>query len=380
MLRYLKSLIFSAALMLSISIMFSGCARIDMEKLGIPPGTQPAHSTVVNEPATTMENTVVPVPESTVTAAPEITRPSIDVNVVKPDESGKIMVVMFHNFVDVYKKGDKNYTTTFDDFRKLLKTLYDSGYRLISLSDFMSGSISTAPGFIPMVFTFDDGTAGQFNLVEENGKLSANRQSAVGIMEEFNKAHPDFGLKGTFFVNLGDNTFSGKGTVSERLKYLIDKGFEIGNHTYSHINLKKAKTADEIQKEIAGNQKKMYELIPGYAFTAFSLPYGLPSKELQQYVEKGEFEGVKYLNKGIMEVGWDPSLSPYSGKLNLLSIHRVRASGIVPVEADLTWWLKEMKRDKQFVSDGDPATVTVPKGIEVFLDVDKLQGKKLSVY
>lgn len=372
MLRYLKSLIFPAAAVLSVLIMFSGCAKTDMEKQGLPPGTQPEQSTVESKPESTRESTAAP--------APETTRPSIDVNAVKPDESGKIMVVMFHNFVDVYKKGDKNYTTTFDDFRNLLKTLYDSGYRLISLSDYMSGSISTPPGFIPIVFTFDDGTAGQFNLVEENGKLSANRQSAVGIMEEFNAIHPDFGLKGTFFVNLGDNTFPGGGTVSERLKYLIDKGFEIGNHTYTHINLKKAKTADEIQKEIGGNQKKMYELIPGYTFTAFSLPYGLPSKELQQYVEKGEFEGVKYLNKGIMEVGWDPSLSPYSGKLDLLSIHRVRASGIVPVEADLAWWLKEMKRDKQFVSDGDPAAVTVPKGRETLLDTQKLQGRRLVIY
>lgn len=371
MLRYLKFLIIPVIIILSGSILLAGCSKLISEKQEIP-GTQMSQSTVENKPAISEETTVTP--------APEATKPPIDVNAVKPDESGKIMIVMFHNFVDAYKKGDKDYTTTFNDFRNLLNTLYDTGYRLISLNDYMSGNIDTAAGFIPMVFTFDDGTAGQFNLVEENGSLMANRESAVGIMEEFNKIHPDFGLKGTFFVNLGDNMFPGKGTVTERLKYLIDKGFEIGNHTLTHINLKKAKTADEIQKEIGGNQKKMYELIPGYAFNAFSLPYGQPSKELQQYVEKGEFEGVNYLNKGIMEVGWDPSVSPYSGSLNLLSIHRVRASGIEPVEADLAWWLKEMKRDKQFVSDGDPATVTVPKGKENLLDAQKLQGRTLITY
>lgn len=373
--RYLKSLIFPATVMISISLLFSGCTKIDLEKQIVSPGTQAAQSTA----EAVKEGTSVPVPESTVTM-PQNTGAPIDVNAVKPDESGKIMVVMFHNFVDVYKKGDKDYTTTFEDFKRLLNTLYDSGYRLISLSDYMSGNINTPAGFIPMVFTFDDGTAGQFNLVEESGKLSVNKQSAVGIMEEFNASHPDFGLKGTFFVNLGDNTFTGKGTVSERLKYLVDKGFEIGNHTYSHINLKKAKTSDEIQKEIGGNQKKMYELLPGYAFTEFSLPYGEPSKDLQQFVEKGDFEGVKYLNKGIVDVGWDPSLSPYSSKLNLLSIHRVRASGILPVDSDLAWWLKELKRDKQFVSDGDPSTVTVPKGKETLLDTQKLQGRRLIIY
>ena len=49
-----------------------------------------------------------------------------------------------------------------------------------------------------MVFTFDDGTSGQFNLVEENGELVANKKSAVGIIEEFNKTHPDFGVKRDF--------------------------------------------------------------------------------------------------------------------------------------------------------------------------------------
>ncbi len=380
MLKYSKSLIIPVIIVLSISIVLAGCGRGAAEKQD--PELQTPQSTADNVPEVSQEATpapeATPVPEST--AAPESTKPPIDLNTVKPDESGKIMVVMFHNFVETYKKGDKAYTTTFGDFRNLLGTLYGSGYRLISFSDYMNGNIDTPAGFIPMVFTFDDGTAGQFNLVEENGVPAVNKDSAVGIMEEFNKTHPDFGLKATFFVNLGNNTFPGKGTVPDRLKYLIDKGFEIGNHTYTHIKLNEAKTAGEIQKEIGGNQKKMYELIPGYTFNAFSLPYGLPSKELQQYVEKGEYEGVKYENKGIVEVGWDPAYSPFTAKLNLLSIHRVRASGIVPVEADLAWWLKEMKRDKQFVSDGDPAAVTVPKDKESLLDVQKLQGRRLVTY
>lgn len=380
MLKYSKSLTIPLTIVLSVSIVLAGCGRGAAQKQ--EPEVQTPTSTSDNAPEASQEASpapeATPAPEST--AAPESTKPPIDLNAVKPDESGKIMVVMFHNFVDTYKKGDKAYTTTFGDFRSLLGTLYDSGYRLISFSDYMSGNIDTPPGFIPMVFTFDDGTAGQFSLVEENGVLAVNKDSAVGIMEEFSKTHPDFGLKGTFFVNLGNNTFPGKGTVSDRLKYLIDKGFEIGNHTYTHIKLTEAKTAGEIQKEIGGNQKKMYELIPGYTFNAFSLPYGLPSKELQQYVEKGEYEGVKYENKGVVEVGWDPAYSPFTAKLNLLSIHRVRASGIVPVEADLAWWLKEMKRDKQFVSDGDPAAVTVPKDKESLLDAQKLQGRRLVTY
>lgn len=298
----------------------------------------------------------------------------------KPNEAGKVMVVMFHNFIESYKSGDKEYTTTFNDFRNLLQELYDRGYRLISLSDYINNNIDVEAGCVPMVFTFDDGTSGQFNLVEENGKLVANKQSAVGIMEEFNKTHPDFGLKGTFYVNLGLKTFEGEGTLEERLKYLIDKGFEIGNHTLEHVKLKEITSAEKIQQQIGGNQKKMLELVPGYMMETFSLPYGLPSENLVNYVIEGEYEGIKYKNKAIMEVGWDPNPSPVSKNFNPLSVHRVRASGIEPVQADLAWWLSNLKRENEYVSDGNPNTVTVPKEKEGEIDPDKLNGKELIVY
>lgn len=308
------------------------------------------------------------------------TAPSIDLNEVKPNETGRIMVVMFHNFVEEYKKGDKAYTTTFSAFEKLLDTLYTMDYRLISMNDYLNGNIDTPAGCIPMVFTFDDGTAGQFNLIEENGTFVVNPRSAVGILEEFNKTHPDFGTRGTFYINLGNQTFSGAGTVAQRLEYLKGKGFELGNHTYTHINLKETKSAAKIQEEIGGNQKKMFELIPDYTFATFSLPYGAPSKDLTQYVIKGEYEGVKYENLAIMEVGWDPAPSPFSIKFDPLSTHRVRSSGITPVDQDLAWWLDNQKRDKQYISDGNSATVAVPESYIEYVDQARLNGRSLITY
>lgn len=304
----------------------------------------------------------------------------IDLEKVRPNEVGKIMVVMFHNFVTEYVSGDKEYTTTFDEFSRLLQTLYDMDYRLVSLTDYLDNNISTPAGCIPVIFTFDDGTAGQFKLVNSAAGLVASRDSAVGIMEEFYKIHPDFGLEGTFFVNLGNGTFNGEGSLSERLQYLIGRGFEIGNHTFSHAKLTEIKSAEALQEEIGGNQQKMLELVPGYTMSAFSLPYGLPSKELQSYVVKGEYQGVGYEHRAIMEVGWDPAFSPVSLKFNPLSTHRVRASGIKPVEADLAWWLEKLSREEQYVSDGDPDTVTVPASKEEAVDKGKLGDKKLVIY
>jgi len=373
------------ALLLSVLVLLSACSQPSKDgningENGIP-GESENLSGEVN-PAQDDQGLEGPEGAGAEAEEPEIaeTEPQIDLQEVKPDESGKIMIVMFHNFIEEYKSGDKEYTTTFSEFEKLLYTLYEKRYRLINISDYLNNNISVPAGCIPMIFTFDDGTPGQFNLVKEDGKLVANRKSAVGIMEEFNKKHPDFGLKGTFYVNLGLNTFPGEGTLEERLQYLIDKGFEIGNHTLTHVNLSQVKTAEKIQAEIGGNQKKMYELIPGYKMISFSLPYGVPSADLVQYVHKGEFEGTSYENLMVLEVGANPTMSPISNKFSPLSTSRVRATGIVPVECDLQWWLERLSRSEQYVSDGNPDTVTVPEHRLDSIDKERLGNKKLIVY
>jgi hypothetical protein len=308
--------------------------------------------------------------------------PVIDYNKIKPNECGQIMVVMFHNFIETYTKGDKEYTTTFSDFEKLLNELYEKKYRLINLNDMLNNNIDVPAGCIPMVFTFDDGTAGQFNLVEKGGKLAANPRSAVGIMEAFNEKHPDFGLKGTFYVNLGaGSTFKGEGTLSDRLNYLIDKGFEIGNHTKTHATLSQVKTSQNIVEEIGGNQKLMNELVPGYTFNTFSLPKGEWSKKFKEYIFQGNYEGTDYKNSAVMLVGANPSPSPVSIKFNPLALPRVRSTGITKVECDLAWWLNELgKGSSQYVSDGNVNTVTVPAVKQEYVDMSKLNGKQLVTY
>lgn len=389
--RKFKSGVVIAAL--SFLFLFQGCGtKLDYQGTGS--GTE-NHTTVKSEttqqPGSAISGTLTPGTGPAAegregtglqagTSQPQTTRPSIDLKSVKPNETGRIMIVMFHNFIEEYHKGDKAYTTTFDAFSRLLDTLYTSGYRLISLNDYLNGNIDVPAGCIPIVFTFDDGTSGQFNLLDENGTLKANPRSAVGIIEEFNRVHPDFGMKGTFFINLGNKTFNGAGSLSQRLEYLVGKGFELGNHTYSHINLKEVKSADKIQEEIGRNQKRIAELIPGYIFNTLSLPYGAPSKELKQFVTEGTFEDVKYVNHAIMEVGWDPAPSPFSLQFTPLSTHRVRASGIVPVEDDLAWWLENLKRERQYVSDGDPASVTVPESSAKYVNQAGLGGRTLIKY
>ena len=265
--------------------------------------------------------------------------------VYRYNESGKIIIVMYHKFAK--EEGTDEWCRSFDNFYKDLEYLYKKGYRSISLTDYINNDIKVPIGCTPIVLTFDDGSKGQFNLIKnDKGELIANPDSAVGVMEEFYVKHPDFGLNGTFFVN-GSGFFSGEGTREERLQYLINKGFEIGNHTNSHVNFSKA-SIDEIQKEIGMVVKNISDLTNGYTVNTLALPFGITSKEYADFIKCGEYEGITYENKAILLVGASPALSPNSDNLNLLRLPRVRArGGNKEVDCDLYWWIEKMESNPE---------------------------------
>ena len=141
---------------------------------------------------------------------------SLKEDVYKYNEKGKIIIAMYHKFADVETD---EYSRSFENFEKDLEYMYELGYRTISLTDYLENNIKVPIGCTPIILTFDDGTKGQFNLIKDSGdKLIANPKSAVGIMEKFYKAHPDFGLNGTFYIN-GGSFFAGEGTNWQSHKY-----------------------------------------------------------------------------------------------------------------------------------------------------------------
>lgn len=258
------------------------------------------------------------------------------------NESGKIIIVMYHKFSSVEKD---EWTRSYENFYKDLEYLYAHNYVSISLNDYLNNNIKIPLGKTPIIFTFDDGSSGQFNLIKnESGDLIANPNSAVGIMEKFYSEHPDFGLNGTFFIN-GTGFFYGEGTNKEKLEYLINKGFEIGNHTNTHVNFSKA-SIDIIEKEVGAVNNMVSELLDGYEITSLALPFGISSKEHKEYIAKGSYDGKTYDNQIILLVGAEPALNPNNEKLNLLSLPRVRArGGEKAVDCDLYYWLEKMEQN-----------------------------------
>jgi len=314
-----------------------------------------------------------------------------ELSILKPDESGKVLVIAFRGFSDLANLAGNDLraileSSSYSGFKQLLSTLYSNKYRPISLSDYVNNNISIAPGCIPVIFTFDGGYSSQFNLVKSsNGSLIASSNCAVGIMEEFHNLHSDFALTGTFFISLGtENIFNGLGTIQERLKYLIDKGFDIGNGTLTCPTLDENISPLQFQQEIAKNQQVLSSLLPEYTMASLALPSGKLPTNLTKYLASGHWGSVVYSNTAVLEQGWDPAFSPIDTNFNPLSIHRIKAfntsSSTSDSSSNLDSWLRKLTRDQLFISDGDPNTITVPQAKKDSIDLLRIGNKTLRVY
>jgi len=244
-----------------------------------------------------------------------------------------------------------------------LNTLYEKGYRPISLTDFATGNINVEQGCTPVVITFDDGNGNNFEY-QSDGTIS--KTSAVGLLVDFHEKHKDFPLEATFFI-CGDTPFGQKGMESKKLNFIIDNGMDIGNHTVDHVNFTSVTDAEKMQKEIGAQAQYLEGLISkqGYTVNTMALPYGSRPKDasMTKYLQTGTFNGATYNNIAILNVGWNPSYSPYDTRFNSLSIPRVRASEMKVDGVGMYDYLKYFDNHpgEKFISDGVSSVVTVPK-------------------
>lgn len=300
------------------------------------------------------------------------------------NEAGDIPVVMWHQFSDAdspnYSTGTRQYMNSFDYLYELCGRLYNAGFRLLSMSDYLNNNITVAAGCKPIVFTFDDGVSSQFSLIEKDGKLELNPKCAVYVMQKFAKEHPDFGFKGIIYVYLHSpsGVFEGAGTIEQRLNYLIDLGWEIGNHTYGHSSMK-GKSAADITYQLGMNQKTMESIVPGYKFNSMALPYGQYDEANVPALISGTYDGTTYENRAIFLVGAEPSHATTSVNFKVF-VPRIRSTGYYAENMDFEWWFKNQPDQYWFVSDGDANTVTCLKNWAKYVTNDLPNGQKLRTY
>lgn len=289
---------------------------------------------------------------------------------MKVNELGKVPIMMYHGIIDTeenkYTGGnvDKDgYNRTAKAFREDLEFYYNSGYRMIRLNDYVNGIIDVELGFSPIILTFDDGDKNNFNVLGRNsdGSLKIDPNSAVGILEEFKKTHPDMHVTATFFVMAG--IFNQSEYNKEILEWLINNGYDIGNHTTIHPDF--TKITVEKTKEVVGKMyQKLDELIPNKYVKIVALPYGSPYKkthENYEYILNGNYNGYEYETEAALRVGWEPEVSPFHKDFDKTFLKRCRAYDNDGKEFDIKMVFKNLETNR-YISDGDKDIIVIKEG------------------
>lgn len=275
-----------------------------------------------------------------------------------PNELGVVPILEYHELTTGRAKGG-GYKYPLYGFRKDMERIYKLGYRPVSLHEFVTGRMDVPAGLSPVVITFDDALRGQLDY-DEAGNIKPD--CAVGVLEAMHAKHADWPLKATFFIipMKGSETFFYQKDYSQqKLQWLVQNGFELGNHTVHHLTGMRHFSDAQVLAEFSGAVELIEKNVPGYNVDTLALPYGIYPKNVKLVIS-GESGGVTYHNICALKAGAGPALPPASIKFNPYLIPRM-----IPGDGrmEIGWWLSYLKAHKNmlYVSDGDPNTVTVPE-------------------
>ncbi|MEP7055914.1 MAG: polysaccharide deacetylase family protein [Actinomycetota bacterium] len=264
---------------------------------------------------------------------------------------------MYHQIVP--NPGLDRYNQTATQFKAELQTLYADGYVPVTAAALVAGTVDVPAGKHPVVLTFDDSTVSQFGLTKSGAPKEG---TAVALLLAFSAAHPGFPAVATMYVNFAPPPFAGTNPAAG-LRWLVEHGFEIGDHTLSHANLRKVGPV-KAQAEIVADLNAINEAVPGYRVTTFALPFGVHPQPAS-LAWSGASGGAAYHFDGVMEVGSNPAHSPYSAAFDGTRIPRIRSQSLAGADApyESKHWLQWLRANPalRYTSDGDPATISYPR-------------------
>lgn len=300
------------------------------------------------------------------------------------NELGRIPILMYHAFVFNEANTD-DWTITFDQFRKQLDWLVANDFVMVGMSSIISRDFDVPAGKKPVVLTFDDASGGQFRMqAADDGGVELNPDTAVGILEEYKKKYPAFGgpaLLAVVPANCFDFPDDDPSTCEQRLEWLVDHGYEVGNHTMTHQDLTDV-SIDEFKDQVFGTARWFNERIggPNNLSDVLVLPFGAyPAQDNFRALLFDGFwlDGEYFVPSLVVEVGGGPTRSPFhiEWKTNIWRYN---------TEPSVFWdWADviESGEVELFVSDGDASVVTVPEGWETSLDQDLIleDGRRIVI-
>ena len=285
------------------------------------------------------------------------------------NELGKVPIMMYHGIREKTSNStgtvggnvDKDgYNRTPEAFREDLEFYYENGYEMIRLDDYINGIVKASYGKSPIVLTFDDGNEDNIKVtgLDDKGNIIIDKNSAVGILEEFKKKHPDTNVTATFFVNGG--IFNQSEYNDKILKWMVENGYDIGNHTQTHLDIKKS-SGDRVQKEIAYVYDELEKVIPGKYVKIIALPFGSPYVKTHdnfKYVLSTSYNGKTYETEAALRVGWEPEVSCFDKDFDKTFLKRCRAYDNNGKEFDIDMVFNMLKKSK-YISDGNPDTIVI---------------------
>ena len=299
------------------------------------------------------------------------------------NELGRVPVMMYHGIVNKkssetsYTGGnvDKDgYNRTVEAFKEDLEFYYQNGYRMIRAIDYVNGIIDVPYGKSPIVLTFDDGSANNIkvNGISEDGEIIIDENSAVGVLESFKKKYPDFNVTATFFVN--GSLFQQSEYNEKILKWLVENGYDIGNHTKTHVNFSNAST-NESEEEVGFVYNKLDAIIPDKYVKLVALPFGSPYKKTHanfSHIINSNYNGINYETVSTFRVGWMPDYSPFSKDFDKEFIMRVRAYDNNGVDFDIDASFRILEKNR-YVSDGNADTIVIKESDASYLNDTNLK-------
>ncbi len=287
------------------------------------------------------------------------------------NELGKVPIMMYHGIKNMKNSETSNtggnvdkdgYTRTVEAFRNDLEFYYSKGYRMIKLSDYINGKIDVPYGKSPLILTFDDGNDNNIKVtgLDEKGNIIIDKNSAVGVLEEYKKKYPDFNVTAIFFVTSA--LFNQPEYNEKIIHWLVDNGYEVGNHTKGHHNLSNTSTSET--EEVIGYVYKQLEGIVGNKYSKIvALPFGSPYVKTHanySHVLKGSYNGYEYQTEAALRVGWEPEVSPFHKDFDKTFLKRCRAYDNNGREFDIEMVYRMLDKSR-YVSDGNVNRIVTSK-------------------
>lgn len=295
----------------------------------------------------------------------------------KVNELGEVPIMMYHGIQDLNNSDTKytggnidkdGYQRTSEAFRNDLEFYYENGYRMIRLDDYVDGKIDVELGKSPIILTFDDGISNNIKVLglDEKGDIIIDPNSAVGILEEFKSKYKDYNVTATFFVNGG--LFQQKEYNDKILNWLVNNGYDIGNHTYTHVNFSKV-DGNRSQEEVGRVYEILDSIIPNKYVNIVALPFGSPYKlehDNMKYIFNTNYNNKTYETKSALRVGWKAESSPFDKDFNPKFLKRIRAYDNEGKEFDISMNFKLLESNR-YISDGNIDTIVIPNDYNEFL-------------